>query len=302
MHANNLHKHGYDFTLLTRTLPALQPFVIANTERRPTINFSDPLAVKLLNQALLKHYYNLTYWDIPDGFLCPPIPGRADYICHIADLLNASHIVKNDNQIIGLDIGVGANLVYPIVGSQVYQWDFIGSEINPSSLASAQRIIDSNTKLAGHIRLRPQCNADNIFKGIILPQDTLTFTMCNPPFHASAAQAISGTQRKNRNLGRNKQKRGVTADKQPSTSLNHLNFAGQQNELWCNGGEVAFIRKMINESQLFAKQVRWFTCLVSKKEHLTLLYQQLEKVNANEVKTVNMSQGSKISRFIAWRF
>ncbi len=38
-----------------------------------------------------------------------------------------------------------------------------------------------------------------------------------------------------------------------------LNFGGQQQELWCEGGEVAFIKKMIEESKGFAKQVMWFT-------------------------------------------
>lgn len=38
-----------------------------------------------------------------------------------------------------------------------------------------------------------------------------------------------------------------------------LNFGGQQQELWCEGGEVAFITQMIAESQQFGRQVKWFT-------------------------------------------
>jgi 23S rRNA (adenine1618-N6)-methyltransferase len=303
MHSNNLHKDGYDFKQLVKTLPELASFVINNVDRRPTINFSDPLAVKSLNQALLKHHYKLDHWDIPTGFLCPPVPGRADYIHHIADLLAESNVhVGNNDNIVGLDIGVGANAIYPIVGSHVYGWQFVGSEVNPASIQSAQNIVNTNPNLKNHLSIRQQFNAADIFKGVIQTQDKFSFTMCNPPFHANAQEANVGSQRKNANLARNKQKRTGSISKKPEHSLNHLNFAGQQNELWCKGGEVAFIQKMIDESQYFATQVQWFTCLVSKKDNLKGIYQQLTAVNAHEIKTINMSQGSKISRFIAWRF
>ncbi|WP_340679293.1 23S rRNA (adenine(1618)-N(6))-methyltransferase RlmF [Paraglaciecola sp.] len=303
MHINNLHKDGYDFKQLAKTLPELARFVINKVARRPTIDFSDPLAVKLLNQALLKHHYKLDYWDIPTGFLCPPVPGRADYIHHIADLLAGSNVnVGNIDNIVGLDIGVGANAIYPIVGSQVYGWQFVGSEVNPASIQSAQNIVNANPNLKNHLTIRQQFNAADIFKGVIQTQDRFSFTMCNPPFHANVQEASVGSQRKNTNLARNKQKRTGSISKKPEHSLNHLNFAGQHNELWCQGGEVAFIQKMIDESQHFATQVQWFTCLVSKKENLKGIYQQLAAVNAHEVLTINMSQGSKISRFVAWRF
>jgi 23S rRNA (adenine1618-N6)-methyltransferase len=303
MHANNLHKDGYDFKQLIKTVPELAAFVLNQADRRPTIDFSNALAVKTLNQALLKHHYKLTYWDIPAGFLCPPVPGRADYIHHIADLLAGSNNkVGASHDIVGLDIGVGANAIYPIVGSHIYGWKFVGSEVNPVSLTSAQTIIDKNPNLKSHLTLRQQLKADNIFKGVIQANDVFSFTMCNPPFHANAQEANAGTQRKNNNLVRNKQKRGTTSHNLSSQEAKYLNFAGQHNELWCKGGEVAFIQKMIDESQHFATQVQWFTCLVSKKDNLKGIYQQLTAVNAHEIKTINMNQGSKISRFIAWRF
>ena len=303
MHQNNLHKDGYDFKQLIKTVPELTAFVINKADRRPTIDFSNAQAVKILNQALLKHHYNLLYWDIPEGYLCPPVPGRADYIHHIADLLaESNNSAGKPNSIVGLDIGVGANAIYPIVGSQIYAWRFVGSELNPASLKSAQNIVNANPALINHLTLRQQFSADNIFKGIIQANDFFSFTMCNPPFHANAQQANAGTLRKNNNLARNKQKKGTTSRNSVLPDAKHLNFAGQQNELWCKGGEAAFIHKMIVESQEFKNQVQWFTCLVSKKDNLKGIYQQLSAVNAHEIKTVNMNQGSKISRFIAWRY
>ena len=54
-----------------------------------SVDFANPAAVKALNRALLRQDYGLDYWDIPAGYLCPPIPGRADYVHYLADLLAA---------------------------------------------------------------------------------------------------------------------------------------------------------------------------------------------------------------------
>ena len=81
-----------------------------------------------------------------------------------------------------------------------------------------------------------------------------------------------------------------------------MNFAGQANELWCEGGELAFIQRMIKESVEFKQNVTWFTCLVSKSEHIKPIEKSLAYFKAEEVKVVNMGQGNKLSRFVAWRF
>lgn len=80
LHPRNLHGQGYDFDALMDTTPELKPFVRPNPYGNLSIDFADPRAVKLLNLALLRLHYGLSYWDIPEGFLCPPIPGRVDYL------------------------------------------------------------------------------------------------------------------------------------------------------------------------------------------------------------------------------
>ncbi len=97
LHPHNPHQGRYDFALLTRALPELAKHTITNPKGEPTINFSDSEAVRVLNQALLAHYYGVKFWDIPEGYLCPPIPGRADYIHYIADLLAQTTHVNDDN-------------------------------------------------------------------------------------------------------------------------------------------------------------------------------------------------------------
>jgi 23S rRNA (adenine1618-N6)-methyltransferase len=292
LHPRNKHKERYDFQLLTTENPELIPFVIKSFKGDDTIDFADPTAVKTLNKALLKSYYNIDFWDIPDNFLCPPIPGRADYIHHIADLLCRQNYGKipTGNKITCLDIGVGANCIYPILGHTEYQWEFIGSDINEEALQNAQKIIDNNPNLKEHIRLRKQDFPKDIFYNLLKPEDKIDVTLCNPPFHASAKEAEQASIRKESNL----QKTKITT---PT-----LNFGGQHNELWCDGGEERFISKMIYESRKFSKTCFWFTALVSKQSNLKNIYKSLEKANAIEVVTTPMGQGNKTSRMVAWTF
>ena len=291
LHPRNLHRTQYDFRALIKSNPALSSFVSINKYGNESVDFADPVAVKELNRAILSHFYKIRFWDIPSGYLCPPVPGRADYIHYIADLLTRDGVVPIGKNIHGLDIGVGANCIYPIIGHQVYGWTFTGSDVDEKALQSAERIIQNNTDLISAVNCRLQKDVSKIFTGVVLPEDKFDFTMCNPPFHASLAEANAGTKRKWQNLGRDKE-----------SKKNALNFGGQQAELWYPGGEQAFILKMIAESALLKNQVLWFTSLVSKKTTLPALYQNLKKLQAAEVKTIEMSQGQKVSRMLAWSF
>ncbi|WP_245447156.1 23S rRNA (adenine(1618)-N(6))-methyltransferase RlmF [Mucilaginibacter celer] len=292
MHPRNKHREGYDFKALIKTLPALRPFVRMNDYGNQTINFANPAAVKTLNQALLQHYYSIKDWDIPEGFLCPPIPGRADYIHYVADLLASFNngVVRKGRKVRVLDIGTGANLVYPIVGFKEYGWNFVGAELDLEAMASAQKIIEQNTHLKLAVELRQQSKKADIFKGIIKPGELFDLTICNPPFHASAKEAAEGSARKWDNLGLRKEKQRV------------LNFGGQNTELWYPGGEANFLKLMASQSKVFEKQVLWFTTLVSKKENLRVLYNALQKEGVKDVQTINMSQGQKVSRIMAWTY
>jgi 23S rRNA (adenine1618-N6)-methyltransferase len=120
LHQSNYHSAGYDFLLLVQAHPTLSQYVRPNAYGDDSIDFANPQAVKALNQALLKHYYGVAVWDIPKNYLCPPIPGRADYVHYLADLLTDSIPNLNHEQVRLLDIGTGANLVYPLIALCVY--------------------------------------------------------------------------------------------------------------------------------------------------------------------------------------
>ena len=292
LHPRNPHRFRYDFKKIIAVYPDLKPLVFINEHDSETIDFANPNAVKALNKAILISDYDIQNWDIPQNYLCPPIPGRADYIHYIADLLAESNngIIPEGEEIVGLDIGIGANCIYPIIGNETYQWSFVGTDIDENAIQNCKKIITENPKLIDAISLQLQVEQRFIFKNIILPEDKFAFTICNPPFHSSQEEATKASLRKVNNLEDKKSTKPV------------LNFGGQNAELWCTGGEIGFITQMIYESVKYPLQVFWFTTLVSKKDNLRSIYKTLNKVGAVEIKTIEMEQGQKISRFVAWTF
>jgi 23S rRNA (adenine1618-N6)-methyltransferase len=292
LHPRNLHRSRYDLQVLAASYPALAQYVRPNRFNDESIDFADPDAVKVLNAALLKHYYDIQNWDIPPGYLCPPIPGRADYIHHVADLLAAGNQdnIPTGPKVRCLDIGVGANCVYPIIGHKVYGWSFVGSDIDPEAITSANKIIEANPQLKDAVECRQQSNPDDIFVGIIQEGEIFDLTICNPPFHTSMQAAQTGTLRKLRNLNQEK------------VLIPTLNFGGQNKELWCRGGEEKFVLDMVRQSRQFATSCFWFSSIVSNQAHLKSIYKALEKAGATETVTIPMGQGNKISRAVAWSF
>jgi 23S rRNA (adenine1618-N6)-methyltransferase len=271
--------------------PELAEFVRPNAYGNTSIDYADPDAVKALNRALLIHTYGLTTWDVPAGYLCPPIPGRSDYLDHAADLIGAGDKTAQpqDRPIRVLDIGMGANCIYPLIGASQYGWYFVGSETDPVALRWAQTLVAANPTVTGLIECRLQPSSRDFFNGVIKPGEQFDLSICNPPFHASADAAADATHRKRRHLG-------------GRTRAPTRNFGGQPSELWCEGGELAFVIRMIDESVAFAGQCRWFTTLVSKGEHLPQLHESLQDAGSFDVRTIDMSHGQKKSRILAWSF
>ena len=292
LHKRNPHNEDYDFDALVQSEPKLKDFIKTNQYGTTTIDFADAKAVLMLNKALLSHFYNVKHWNIPANYLTPPIPGRADYIHYMADLLAKSNEgeIPTGESVKVLDIGAGANCIYPIIGAAAYGWNFVAADIDQTAINSINSTVINNESLEGKIEARLQRNPNNIFDSMMEVNEQFDFTMCNPPFHKSRREATKGTHRKHKNLTKEKQKEAT------------LNFNGQAHELWCTGGEIAFITTMIKQSATKATQVKWFSTLVSKKENLAVIYKVLKQVDAKKVKTIEMKQGNKISRIVAWTF
>lgn len=292
LHPRNKNRERYDLDAIMIAIPELKNYLIPNKSGLMSIDFSNPKAVKLLNKGLLHFYYDIKNWDFPDENLCPPIPGRADYIHNMSDLITENNYgrLPTGDKITCLDVGVGASCIYPIIGVTEYGWQFIGSDIDPKSIASSQEIVNANPTLEGKIECRLQKSPIAIFRGIVNQDEKIDLMICNPPFHASVEEARNGTQRKVKNLSGK------------SVSSPELNFAGNQNELVCKGGEFQFIQNIIKESQTFSENFYWFSTLVSKESNLKGTYKLLEKAGANLINIIPMGTGNKSTRIIAWTF
>lgn len=292
LHERNKHQQLYNFDKLKRVVPELEAFIIKNPSGIDTIDFALPEAVVLLNKAILMKDYKITFWDMPKTNLCPPIPGRADYVHYIADLLAEGNNgeVPTGKGVKVLDLGIGANVIYPIIGVAEYGWEFVGSEIDVVSLETANHIIANNPHLKNSVTLRQQTSKRNILKNIVKEKEYFDLVICNPPFFKSREEVLAKTTQKLRNLGKEVIGKPVQ------------NFSGQNNELWCDGGELAFITNYIYESKHFKRQAVWFTTLVSNKEHLKPLQSLLKKSEVMDVRVINMEQGNKVSRILAWKY
>lgn len=279
MHPRNRYSRKHDFADLVRREPELEPFLITTPDGKTSLDFSARTALLLLNRTLLRRDYQLPFWDLPAGHLVPPIPGRLDYIHSLGDLIGREAQV--------LDVGTGASLIYPILGVCEYGWHFVGTDIDPRSLKVATAIATMNDRLRGRVEVRRQPDPEAIFHDVIRPRETFTATMCNPPFFTSREAAEAAGNKKWKKLGRND--RG-------------LSFGGSDRELWTPGGELRFLRQMIRESGQYARQVEWFTTLVSKRGYLPAALAALDRAGVREHKVVTMEQGNKKSRMLAWRY
>lgn len=302
LHPRNIHAADYDFELLTSIQPALKQYLVQTPQGKTSLSFAQPAAVKLLNQALLKAHYDLPHWDLPPDALCPPIPSRVDYLHYIADLLasNNGNKIPKGRQVLGLDIGVGANCIYPLLGHQVYAWQFIGSEVQANALKAAQKVVNAHPKVAPAIDLRLQSNTHQLLHDIVQQQERLDFTVCNPPFYESAQAAKTANNRKLRGLNKK-----AAHSKQPKASklgAEQRNFGGQAHELWCEGGERKFIQRLLDESKDFKHQCCWFSSLVAQSKHLEALEQRAHYLGAQSIKIISMQHGNKTAHILAWSF
>lgn len=302
LHPRNIHNQKYDFNALAVDFPPLKAFLNKNQYGDISIDFSSSKAILVLNQALLIHYYKVRDWTIPKGHLCPPIPGRADYLHYIADLLSEAddNTPPTGNKIKGLDIGTGTSCIYPFIGHSLYGWKFVGTDINSDSINHCKKVLNANPNLKKNIKIRFQNSIDHIFKDMIKPGEFFDFTMCNPPYHSSLKEAQDATQDKVRKLNISKEKKGHQNNKiNPEKSSS---FGGKNNELWYPGGELVFTKKMIEQSIDFKDQCRWFTTLVSKKELLIELDKKLQSMKCAQVRVIQMQHGQKIIHILAWRY
>ncbi|KAG2448442.1 hypothetical protein HYH02_006334 [Chlamydomonas schloesseri] len=118
----------------------------------------------------------------------------------------------------------------------------------------------------------------NLEVGILFPvfadgEETFAFTMCNPPFFESMAEAA----------------------RNPNTA-----FGGTAAEMVCPGGELAFVLQMVAESEELQDRVHWFTTMVGKKDTLKAVKKELHSRHITQLRTTELAQGKTSRWAVAW--
>lgn len=287
-HPRNRFRGGYDFRRLALGSPSLRGFVRPNEHGDDSIDFANPAALRALNAALLADAYGIRGWELPPGALCPGVPGRSDQIHHVADLLAESSggSIPRGPSVRVLDLCTGASCILPLLGTAEHGWSFAASDADAESLRWARRNASARVDL---IDFRLQRSPLQCLRGIVREGERFDAVTCNPPFYASAAEAEAATRRKVRNL-------------QGRASAAGRNFGGRAGELWCEGGELGFVQRMIRESAGMRDSFRWLTTLVSRSENLPPLQRALRAARATEVRVIPLTHGQKRTRLLAWSF
>ena len=269
-----------DFEELSNQFEEFKQYVYKTKSGSYSINWNNAKAVLTLNKCLLKKDFNIDYYDIPSNFLIPTIPSRINYLLFLKKLLMIFNL-ENKEQITVIDIGTGANIIYPLLGYSKYHWHFIASDTNIEAIDNAKMIIKNN-HLENDIDIKYQNDSMKIFEGIIdvneYNESDIIFSMCNPPFYDSE------TEVKFENVNKD----------------NEFNF----NEVYYKGGEFQFIMNIIQESEIFKNKIFIFTSLMGKKT----TFKKIKKILTQDtdkfpfVKYEKLVQGNNVRWVIAWSY
>ena len=310
MHPRNVFAASNpDFAALAATHPRLLPYLVETKDGLHTIDFASWDATFELNRALLDACYGVKHWEVPRGHLCPPVANRANYVHWIEDLLALSRPASASASaagpaLVGLDVGVGASCVYPLIGASLNGWRFVGIDVTDVAVAGARanaagnpairhlvEIRDARTfRLAGTsptLENQTRTNEnDSRGDSLLLPamdeHETFAFCMCNPPFFDSDIQTEEARRRKN-----------------PGSD-----FGGSDAETSCPGGERAFTARLFEDSLALRDRVHWFTTMCGKKETVKHLRRALASRDARvaAVRTTVFRQGKTARWGVAWSF
>ncbi|KAM0425150.1 hypothetical protein ACHAPT_009711 [Fusarium lateritium] len=276
-HFADLYKKTPDFKQL-----ALQDKDFAVLwNKHKTDFFDNPQCVKQLTKTLLKLDFGIEM-ELPDDRLCPSVTVRHNYSLWLKDTLDATGYEEPGGKLVGLDIGTGASCIYPLLGCTQRSWEFIATEIDEKNLEYARKNVALN-KLEDRIRIVERKPTDALIPLDDLNIDKIDFTMTNPPFYKSEQEMIKSAEQKSR---------------PPFTAC-----TGAKVEMVTDGGEVAFVDRILKESLKLRERVRWYTAMFGFLTSLVDFVAKLREHGIDNYAITEFVQGSKTRRWaVAWSF
>ncbi|KAK0746869.1 hypothetical protein B0T18DRAFT_412668 [Schizothecium vesticola] len=273
----NLYSSEPSFRQLAKKDPEFAPFLNEHGQ----LNFSDPSAVMQLTKTLLAKDFGLQI-ELPDDRLCPPVTNRHNYILWLKRLMDTTSYAPAGRKLCGLDVGTGASCIYPLLGATQRPWCFVATDIDAKSLGYAKRNVQLNG-LESRIRVLDRKPEDALVPLGHVGVERIDFVMMNPPFYTSEDDMLSSAKDKAR----------------PPHSI----CTGAPVEMVCQGGEVAFVGRLLRESLVLRECVQWYTAMVGKATSLEALVEQLRGHKINNFAVTEFVQGSKTRRWaLGWSF
>lgn len=268
MHPRNPYKVQPNFKEMAVKYPDFRKVVTQDLAGKIHLDFSNPVALRRLTETLFLKDFDLTIC-IPPKCLVPTLPSRMNYLLWVEDLL--SLLAPSPEPRCGLDIGAGAAAVYPLLGLTHFKWRMTATEASEDNFEAATNNLRNN-KLEKEIRLI-KVDKSEIFMNVLRSCDNnFDFSMCNPPFYKHDKEFI---------------------EEEP---------AGSESEILTSGGEVEFVKKMINESCEHRTSVKIFTVLLGHKSSLSPVKQQLVSQGVPSLVTTEFCQGKTMRWGVAWTF
>lgn len=155
-------------------------------------------------------------------------------------------------------------------------------DIDSKNISYAQK----NVKLNGlddRIRIVARKPSDSLIPLDDLGLGSIDFVMTNPPFYLSEDEMISSAKQKAR----------------PP----HSACTGAPVEMVCEGGEVAFVGRILAESLVLRDRVQWYTSMFGKVSSAEAFVESLRQNGIDNYAITEFIQGNKTRRWaIGWSF
>ncbi|TFK22029.1 hypothetical protein FA15DRAFT_644769 [Coprinopsis marcescibilis] len=300
MHARNPYKNGIDFRRLTGNYESLRTHIYLTNDGQCSLDFRDENAQRCcreLTKAILKCDFGVDL-ELPEDRLCPPVPNRLNYILWIQDIIAASRWSKSgpgtaERRIRGLDIGTGASAIYPLLACSLEGgWQMVGTELDHKSYEYAKRNVDMSD-MSTRIQIR-EAGAEILGPLFDEREESFDFTMCNPPFYSSQTEIerLKG------------EKEGLPSQVCTGGELEmvYSGVASSDDDWERQGGEVAFVGRMVSESARVRERCRWFTSMLGRLSSVPKITAVLKCFEISNYIVTEFVQGRTRRWAIGWSF
>ncbi|KFM80235.1 Methyltransferase-like protein 16, partial [Stegodyphus mimosarum] len=276
MHERNIYKNRPNFGEIALEYPEFRKYAVPDERGKIHVDFSDPNALRLVTKLLLKKDFNLNV-EIPPGFLIPTVPQRLNYILWIEDLLDI--LPPRDTEIRGVDIGTGPCAIFSLLGAKKNSWKFFATESSDEAIAWANSNIEANN-MQSFIKVT-KVRKDSILDEVLTQNDDIyDFCLCNPPFF----EDVNEIRKKNAHV------------KETIAKI------AKKDEIVAEGGEVAFVCKLISDSLIYKDRICLYTSMFGKKKSFLAIQKEIKLLKNVTFTTTEFCQGNTIRWGIAWTF